>query len=73
MGIAPNLLHRIFEPFQRANGDASIKGLGVGLFITKQIATSHGGSIAVESKLGKGTSFTLKLPLSTQAPGKLQI
>ncbi len=64
MGIPEDMMNRIFEPFQRANGDTSIKGLGVGLFITKQIVVSHGGTINVSSKIGKGTTFTMNLPLA---------
>lgn len=64
VGIPEELQGRIFQPFQRANRDSSIKGLGVGLFITRQIALSHGGSIEAESKADHGSTFTLKLPIS---------
>lgn len=63
-GIPLEMQERIFGPFQRANGDSSIKGLGVGLFITRQIVLSHSGDISVESEVNKGTTFILKLPLA---------
>ncbi len=52
----------IFEPFRRAGGGAS--GLGLGLFIVREIARAHGGSVRVESSAGAGTSFRLRLPRS---------
>jgi signal transduction histidine kinase len=50
----------LFEPFSR--GSTSAHGLGLGLFIVKEIATAHGGSIDVESSADTGTVFTLVLP-----------
>jgi PAS domain S-box-containing protein len=63
-GIAEKHLSEIFEPFIRINTGSYTKGLGVGLFIAKQIAKAHGGDIDVESEVGKGSTFTLKLPLT---------
>jgi signal transduction histidine kinase len=54
---------RIFEPFFTTKK----KGTGLGLAIAKQIVEQHGGTIRVESKPGAGTSFTLELPLTTEA------
>ncbi len=62
-GIDEKYHKTIFEPFQRANNDNHIEGLGVGLFIAKQIALSHDGDISLVSIPGKGSTFTLKLPL----------
>lgn len=61
-GIHPDSLSKIFERFERASTNAS--GLGLGLYITKQIIELHRGTIHVESELGKGTCFFIQLPLS---------
>jgi len=65
VGIKRKYQKKIFEPFQRANKDNDVEGLGVGLFIAKRIALAHGGDIELESEVGKGSTFTLKLPLES--------
>ena len=62
--IPPELLPGIFEPFRRAvAGDAHpLSGLGLGLFIVREICLSHGGHVEVRSRQGEGTTFTLWLP-----------
>lgn len=70
IGIAPDSLERIFERF--STEDASIRrqqhGTGLGLSIARSLATSMGGSLSVESTLGRGSSFHLRLPMPiTQA------
>lgn len=63
MGIAPENVNKIFNRFERAGVSASeVSGLGLGLFITKQIIEAHGGKISVESELNVGSTFTLTLP-----------
>ena len=65
IGIAPeNQLH-IFERFYRVSGDRSRQtgGSGLGLAIAKAIVEAHQGSLKVQSKLGKGSLFTIRLPL----------
>lgn len=63
-GIPSQDQSRIFELFQRVIAADDIKGLGVGLFIARRIAEAHGGTITVESEHGKGSTFTVQLPLS---------
>jgi signal transduction histidine kinase len=63
IGIAPEDHLRIFQRFERAVSRTHYAGLGLGLWISKQIAESLGGSLTVESDLGKGALFTLHLPL----------
>ena len=63
IGIANESLERIFEPFEREQNSTHSKvfGSGLGLTIAKQIVESMGGTIAVESKLGVGSTFTVNL------------
>lgn len=67
-GIAPNELTLLFSRFyQVKRGDRPARrGLGLGLFISKQIIDAHGGTIRVESVEGKGTTFTIRLPLDEE-------
>jgi signal transduction histidine kinase len=71
-GISPEHLRRIFDPFftTKSGPDASGKGgTGLGLSMCRDIIESHQGRIRVESTVGKGTAFTLKLPVvRTAAP-----
>jgi two-component system sensor histidine kinase/response regulator len=60
--IPLELLPRIFDPFRGARLSSSSEGLGLGLFISQQIATAHGGTITVESTPALGTAFTVRLP-----------
>lgn len=63
-GIPQEDLPRIFDRFHRAgNVDRNIAGLGLGLYITREIVQAHGGSLTVESTLGQGSTFTVTLPL----------
>jgi signal transduction histidine kinase len=64
IGIAKENQERIFQRFERAVTANEISGLGLGLYIVRQILEMHRGSISVESEVGQGTTFTVKLPLS---------
>ena len=66
-GISPEDLPHIFERFYRARRQNG-KGSGLGLAIAKWIAEAHHGSLTVESQLGNGSTFTLKLPLQSTTP-----
>jgi len=60
---------RIFEPFERAVGrDDHARGLGLGLYITRQLVQAHGGTIGVESREAEGADFCVTLPLAAPAP-----
>ena len=64
-GILPEHRESLFEKFYRVPGSEQIaQGTGLGLSITKKIVEDHGGKINVESELGKGTTFTVILPLN---------
>lgn len=62
-GISTTNLPLIFEKFERADAKADVGGLGLGLYITKQIVDAHNGLIEVKSDLGHGSLFTVRLPL----------
>src|SRR5262249_35742228 len=62
IGIPAEKLDKIFDRFERAVSARSYGGLGLGLYITRQIVEAHGGCIEVESELGKGAVFTVELP-----------
>ena len=65
-GIPPDELNQVFERFHRGSKVSSTNygGLGLGLYITKQIVERHGGTIWVESKEGTGTTFYFSLPVA---------
>ncbi len=66
-GMPPETLRRIFDPFfsTKAGPDASGKGgTGLGLSMCRDIIEAHHGRIRVESSVGKGTMFTIKLPMA---------
>ncbi len=64
IGLPVNAESIIFEPFQQVDSSEKrkYKGTGLGLAITKRLVDGLGGSIEVESTLGKGSTFTVKLP-----------
>lgn len=68
MGIPKEALPKIFDRFYRVHQSCKgIPGTGLGLAIVKEIVNMHKGRIEVESKVGQGTTFTIFLPLNTQA------
>lgn len=62
LGISAEDSERIFERFERASGNLPHGGLGLGLWIVRQIITTMGGSIEVASELGRGSTFTVVWP-----------
>ncbi len=69
IGIAAGDLKRIFEPFQQAESTVSRahEGTGLGLVIAKSLVELSGGSLAVESKVGIGTTVRIRLPAAAEA------
>jgi signal transduction histidine kinase len=70
VGIPRESLGRIFEKFYRAPGDKTreTRGTGLGLTLTKHIVEAHRGTIEVESTLGKGSIFTIRIPMESGEP-----
>ena len=60
--ISAELLPEIFEPFQRATSETRSGGLGLGLYIVREIVRAHGGTASVQSTAAAGTCFTVLLP-----------
>jgi len=69
-GIPPESMDRIFHPFFTTK--AIGKGSGLGLSISKRIVEDHGGTIAVESRMGQGSRFTMRFPASAARGGETE-
>ena len=68
IGIPANELPFIFERFHRAsNLDQAMSGLGLGLYLVKELVTRHGGRVWVESVEGQGSTFSVLLPIKQKA------
>ena len=68
MGIAEAVQQRIFEQFERVTDADGTGGLGLGLYITRQLVEAHGGSISVQSVPNEGSVFQVTLPLRLPSP-----
>ena len=66
-GIAICDQQRIFEQFERGEDSVSLSGFGLGLYISRQLVEAHGGTIGLVSAVGKGSVFTILLPLAVPA------
>lgn len=64
MGISPEQSHTIFDLYKRGNQARRTVGLGLGLYLCRQIITAHAGEIGVESQPGEGATFWFTLPAS---------
>lgn len=64
LGLTPDQLNQLFSRYYRAENTKGISGLGLGLYLTKQIIDRHEGKIQVKSTLGEGSEFFFTLPLT---------
>jgi PAS domain S-box-containing protein len=65
LGIDIKNYERIFERYERAINPSEISGLGLGLYISKQIIEAHDGRLVVSSQIGRGSTFTIEVPISS--------
>jgi len=67
IGMSPEFLKNVFEPFERERTStiSGIQGTGLGMAITRNIVDMMGGSVSVESEVGKGSTFTVSLQFKT--------
>jgi signal transduction histidine kinase len=74
IGIPSDKFDRIFESFEQVDGSTAREygGTGLGLSITKKLVELHGGAVAVDSKLGEGSTFTFTMPLSKTSRDEIQ-
>ena len=67
-GIAPEQQQKIFEPYERGVGNEVPSGLGLGLYISRELAEVHEGTLTVASTPGEGAVFSLTLPRRDAPP-----
>ncbi len=70
IGVAPEVLPRIFGRFERGVSDRQYGGLGLGLYISRELVRAMDGAVRVHSRLGEGATFTVELPLPSSAQGR---
>jgi signal transduction histidine kinase len=68
-GISAESQSRLFERFYRGE-DGAVRGLGLGLYVTKAIVEAHGGEVCFNSQAGKGSTFSIALPMTPASEGK---
>jgi two-component system, OmpR family, sensor kinase len=73
VGIPEKDIERLFERYFRGSNVSGIVGTGVGLYLVKTVVDLHGGSIAVESREGRGSTFTVRLPLAPAQRSELLV
>jgi len=73
IGMPSNVVSNLFQKFYRSHRSReTVSGTGIGLYISKAIVESHGGTISVRSEEGKGSTFTAALPIYSTVAAKLQ-
>ncbi|MEP7004235.1 MAG: ATP-binding protein, partial [Chloroflexota bacterium] len=68
LGIAPERMDHVFDRFYRGHQEQGLGGLGLGLYIAREIVELHGGLIDVRSTPGRGTTFTVRTPITSPLP-----
>ena len=70
VGIPPEQREAVFERFHQAHGAQHLSGLGLGLYITREIATLHGGCVWIEQPAHRGTRVVVALPPAARRQGE---
>ncbi len=65
-GISKEDQKQVFARYRRLRSAEGHGGLGLGLYVVKSVAEAHGGTVHVDSRVGEGSTFVLKLPMSSQ-------
>ncbi len=74
VGIEKEDLKMLFQPFGRGRSANTLaEGAGMGLYVVKQIVEAHGGQVTVESQPGRGTTFSVTLPLTEKPPAAVAV
>ena len=68
-GIPEQDVDTMFQKLRRSSATGKIEGMGLGLYIAKAVTEAHGGSISLTSRVGEGTTFTVRLPAMTRLSG----
>jgi signal transduction histidine kinase len=66
IGMTPEELAVLFEPYTRGSTQRKIRGVGLGVVIVKKLVEAHGGEVTVTSVPGKGSTFIFTIPISRQ-------
>ena len=68
-GIPPDEQQKVFDKFFRGSGavDSDERGNGLGLAFTREVVRMHGGEVDFQSKIGEGSTFTMRLPVGGQS------
>jgi signal transduction histidine kinase len=69
-GIPEGHREKVFQPFRRLHSRRTVEGSGLGLSIVQTVVDRLGGSIDLESAVGKGSTFSIRLPLDGPDPGE---
>ena len=72
-GIPADYQQAVFDRFESRSHGSRHRGAGLGLSIVKTLAELHGGTVALTSAPGRGTCVTVRLPLTQEAPGQVEI
>jgi signal transduction histidine kinase len=68
IGIPPETVPHVFDRFYRADASRTTDGAGLGLSLVKWIADRHGASLELTSRVGQGSTFTLRMPIAPSTP-----
>jgi signal transduction histidine kinase len=72
-GIPPEDLDRIFREFERGRTDRALGGLGLGLYLARQVVEAHGGTLRAETHAGQGACFVMELPFARPARSRFRL